>query len=1101
MERIKHDLESRFKGVQKNLFRKAMMFIATGRNGMTEEDIRTLLGDWTQIEKDAPYAEKRKKAQDLRLSEYHWGEIRRSVRAYLFQNGEEWDFFHQKLKEAVGRRYLATESIRSDTHKMIADYLERMGFEHLTTVKDLPHHLIKTVEKKPADTPDCGRIENVLCDIFFVEAKVKAGLVHTLQEDYKEALKGMPDGENRVFVDNFAALFLRQRHILAAYPKLTFQQLYNELQWKKGQFKVIAEKARTKFRKEGRKFICQYRKPKIEKSRLLATLSGHTSVVTSCTYSPNGQRILSGSWDNTLKIWNAETGQEITTLEHTGQPAFCKYSPDSQRIGVISINNTISILDAETGRNLFSLRSSGKGKGCCSFSPNSRRIVAGSTDNTLIILDAETGNEIIILFGHSNTVNSCAYSPDGHWIVSGSSDKTLKIWDAETGHEKSTLTGHIDSILSCSYSPDGRRIVSASMDILKIWDAKTGRETISLSSHDRIWDCAYSPNGCHIISGSQDNTVKIWDTETGHEIATLSGHCDSVTSCAYSPDGRRIVSGSRDQTIKIWDAENDREINILSAHSHHWACHCSYSPNGRRVVSGGGDNALKIWDAETGNEMTTLTGHSNWVWSCAFSPDGHRIISGSEDKTLKIWNAETGHEITTLTGHRDSVRSCVFSPDGRLILSGSFDLTLKIWDGETGYEIATLSGNRSGGRSCAYAPDGRSIVSNGIKNDIKIWNAEICQEITTLTGHSDSVSTCLYSPDGRRVVSGSQDKTIKIWDVETGHVITTLTGHIGNVNTCVFSADGRWIVSGSHDNTLKIWDAESGQELATFVCDSSVYSCAISGCGTKVVCGDEAGNLYFLKLEGFEQEPPILSSIRFWLPGSDGKYGSYSLEITANCPICGNRFTILPVVLDAIRGINSASHNTQDTLQYLNLSNNVWDDPKLFNKCPNCQEKLRFNPFVIDNSSLAVNNADLIRLMVRNSSNFNYKKAIQRLEKNPSNDITEKNAIAVCQLRLGNYDGAINILQGVIYYEHSIVMRDNVPLVHKINFATALLLKGNIGGCETMLSQLSEVTHPVIFNLHKSIMEWRKGLTLFEKIGVIKTNKKPKIDFTPGIMQ
>ncbi|KAI5118583.1 hypothetical protein M0805_008673 [Coniferiporia weirii] len=234
----------------------------------------------------------------------------------------------------------------------------------------------------------------------------------------------------------------------------------------------------------------------------------------------DGRHILSGSDDNTLKIWDAQTGSAV------GEP----------------------------------LRGHSHYISCVAYSPDGRHIVSGSFDKILRIWDAQTGSAVgEPLTGHSNGVSSVAYSPDGRYIVSGSDDNTLRIWDAQTGSAVGEpLTGHSNGVSSVAYSPDGRHIVSGSWDkTLRIWDAQTGNPVGEpLTGHSNwFYSVAYSPDGRHIVSGLFDKTLRIWDAHTGNTVGEpLRGHSDYVRSVAYSPDGRHIVSGSQDKTLRIWDA-------------------------------------------------------------------------------------------------------------------------------------------------------------------------------------------------------------------------------------------------------------------------------------------------------------------------------------------------------------------------------------------------------------------------------------------------------------------------------------------------------------------------------------------------------------------
>ena len=162
----------------------------------------------------------------------------------------------------------------------------------------------------------------------------------------------------------------------------------------------------------------------------ISVLRGHTAVIYSATFSPDGRRIVSASRDKTVRIWNAATGECIRTLEgHTWY-----------------VNSA-------------------------SFSPDGHRIVSASEDNTVRIWDAATGECIRTLEGHTDWGRSASFSPDGRRIVSASWDDTVRIWDAATGDCIRTLEGHTDDVSSASFSPDGSRIVSASRDnTVRIWD-------------------------------------------------------------------------------------------------------------------------------------------------------------------------------------------------------------------------------------------------------------------------------------------------------------------------------------------------------------------------------------------------------------------------------------------------------------------------------------------------------------------------------------------------------------------------------------------------------------------------------------------------------
>ncbi|KAE9393321.1 WD40 repeat-like protein, partial [Gymnopus androsaceus JB14] len=340
-----------------------------------------------------------------------------------------------------------------------------------------------------------------------------------------------------------------------------------------------------------------------------AVLTGHISMVNSVAFSPDGTRIVSGSHDLTVRIWNAETGMII------GEP-----------------------LEGHTG----SVTS-------VAFSPDGKKIVSGSNDQTVRIWNAESRMMIgEPLEGHTVAVDSVAFSPDGQRIVSGSGDQTVCIWNAETGKIiGEPLEGHTQQVNSVAFSTDGKRIVSGSDDeTVRIWNVESGMIIGEpLEGHtESVTSVAFSPDGKRIVSGSHDQTVRIWNAETGKIIGEpLEGHTAPVNSVTFSPDGKRIIaSGSGDKTVHLWNAETGMTIGEPLQGHKGLVTSVAFSPDGKKIVSGSGDKTLCIWNAETGMTIgEPLQGHKGLVTSVAFSPDGKKIVSGSYDQTVCIWDVET----------------------------------------------------------------------------------------------------------------------------------------------------------------------------------------------------------------------------------------------------------------------------------------------------------------------------------------------------------------------------------------------------------------------------------------------------------------------------
>jgi hypothetical protein len=232
------------------------------------------------------------------------------------------------------------------------------------------------------------------------------------------------------------------------------------------------------------------------------------------------------------------------------------FSPDGQRLASGSNDQTVKIWDSATGKELFALKGHAGAVTSVAFSPDGRRLASGSWDQSVKIWDSATGEELFALKGHSGLVASVAFSSDGRRLASGSFDQTVKIWDSATSEELSTLKGHAGFVMSVAFSPDGRRLASGSWDqTVKIWDSATGKELFALKGHTAgVTSVAFSPDGQRLASGSFDQTAKIWDSASGKELFALKSHAGrQVIRVAFSPDGERLASANADGSIHLWE--------------------------------------------------------------------------------------------------------------------------------------------------------------------------------------------------------------------------------------------------------------------------------------------------------------------------------------------------------------------------------------------------------------------------------------------------------------------------------------------------------------------------------------------------------------------
>ena len=601
----------------------------------------------------------------------------------------------------------------------------------------------------------------------------------------------------------------------------------------------------------------------------IRTLNGHEECVNCVTFIPNECKALSGSEDQTLKLWDLATGEclrtfgkNVFTFEERKKPVYAvAVSPDGNR-AISTSRRMFKLWDLTTGECLYTFDQHTDRVLTVAFSQDGHQALSGSRDKTLKLWDLTTRQCLHTFEGHASSVISVAFSPDGHQALSGSSDCMFRLWDLDQGECLYTFMGNAKGISSLAFSPDGNQALSGSVgEKLQLWDFTAKRCLRTIEGHTNsvyhIYAVAFNPNGSEILSGSSEKTLKLWDLPTGRCLRTFEGHTNGVESVAFSQDGHQALSGSLDKTLKLWDLSWLEESHRLaplryargvagSEASKHERTHgtllqkarkelkkrdiasaLSYLEQARGVPGFERESTAlalgrslgaytHITGSRGGWETLTFNGHIWNVESVALSPDGSQGLSGSDDKSLKLWDLANGECLHTFVGHTGRVESVAVSPDGRLAVSGSFDKTLKLWDLSKGECLRTLRGHEWAVNSVVFSPDGRLILSGSLDQSLKLWNLATGECLRTLTGHTKEIYSVTFSPDGLRVLSGGSDKTLKLWDLATGDCLQTFTGHTGSVRSVSFHPDGSRILSGSEDRTLKLWDLLTGTCLHTF---------------------------------------------------------------------------------------------------------------------------------------------------------------------------------------------------------------------------------------------------------------------------------------------
>jgi WD40 repeat protein len=598
------------------------------------------------------------------------------------------------------------------------------------------------------------------------------------------------------------------------------------------------------------------------RARVPITLKGHEAWVNSVAISPDGKLIVSGSRDNTVRLWDIQgnpvgqpfQGHEDYVNSVAISPVRAAFSEGVGKLIVSgSRDNTVRLWDIQGNPVGQPFQGHESSVNSVAFSPDGKMIASGSTDKTVRLWDIQ-GNPVGQPFqGHESFVSSVAFSPDGKLIVSGSGDKTVRLWDIQGNPVGQPFQGHESYVNSVAFSPDGKLIVSGSGDkTVRLWESEGNRVGQPFQGHeDWVTSVAFSPDGKLIVSGSLDNTVRLWDIQGNRVGQPFQGRENCVISVAFSPDGKLIVSGSWDNTVRLWDIQGNPVGQPFQGHEDE-VYSVAFSPDGKMIASGSWDNTMRLWDIQGNPVGQPFQGHESFVYSVAFSPVraafskgvGKLIVSGSSDNTVRLWDIQGNRVGQPFQGHESFVNSVAFSPDGKLIVSGSSDKTVRLWDIQGNRVGQPFQGHESCVNSVAFSRDGKLIVSGSGDKTVRLWDIQGNRVGQPFQGHESFVNSVAFSPDGKLIVSGSGDKTVRLWDIQGNRVGQPFQGHEDWVTSVAFSRDGKLIVSGSADKTVRLWDIQGNPVGQPFQGHEDwVTSVAFSPDGKLIVSGSWDGTV------------------------------------------------------------------------------------------------------------------------------------------------------------------------------------------------------------------------------------------------------------------
>ncbi len=597
----------------------------------------------------------------------------------------------------------------------------------------------------------------------------------------------------------------------------------------------------------------------------LRVLQEHTERVHGVSITFDGKYAVSGSNDNTFKLWDLQSGECLKTIKpHIDYIKSLDATPDLNLVATSGGSQDLII----RLWNYKDLEPRGELKGhtdrvnSLKMTPDGRYVI--SCSNTVKVWDTTT-RECIADFKHQDAYTVCVdISLDGKIGVSGGDDNVINVWDIPGRKCIHSFKGNKELGYTLKLSNDNKILYSCCgyddktvKVAIKVWDLVSGNCIKTLYGHDYAINCLeVTHDGKFLISASMDKTIKIWNLNTYICIKTIEGHIGPVRCLKLTPDMKYIISGGGggyDNTVRIWDIFQSKiaseEFGLFRNLNH-----VLFSPSGNYVLNSS-RKILQLRDPENGEIIADLAGHKAHIKQVWINREGTRIISASLDKTIRIWNPELKECIGILEGHTDGVLDFCVSKDQKKMVSCGWDKQIIEWDLLNKKQIKTYHGHNNSVVHISYINNDEQILSIGSNDIMKLWDTSSAncletlqneipittritldsrdnlylgyldgsiqcrdlhrpEKILKLIGHTASVSCLELVEDENTLFSGSMDNTIRQWDLKTGECIKVYKGHDREILFIRKVPDQNLIITASRDYTLRVWELFSNTCIA-----------------------------------------------------------------------------------------------------------------------------------------------------------------------------------------------------------------------------------------------------------------------------------------------